>query len=394
MRNEKALTIRDVEQSINSALLRALQPKQKKECATLSPEARKRRADTLRARMKALLISTKDEKRKDRITRRLMRVEKTKLHIQKDVMRLTSVYGCCRLSEVKFKPYRNLSEQEMRVNFEEINNEYSRLQTSLEDELSITTREEIDRALQNAKNKLDSGDVAGIALILFLFRERVREIIVGSIKDSYRVGKDLTSDEISVVRPTTPLEDTQIMNMEADDVSEAYASNLENTLKSSIREGLMKGAGVAAILAFARDTLTEEAAKNITNISGTTVGQYINNGRNMVLQKNVSKIHAFLRSEILDGRTCNMCLAIDELVVSPTDPMSRMSIVHTHCRGQWVPILLEDDVKPDVTGIPASISNRFEKVDGVPVINAFKQIKKPIGDLGKETNDAIKKRLS
>jgi len=390
---KKELTKRDIEQSVHDALLSALKPKPEPKALNLSPEARKRRVEAVRARLKSLLSSTNDPNRKERIMNKLKRMDKVKLSIHEEIIHTHAKTECCRLSEIKYKPFRNLTEQEMRVDYERLNEEYNDLQTDLEDDLSKATREEIERALQTAKNKIDAGDIAGLAALAFLFREAVREIMKRNIKASYDVGKFLTADEIEVERPSTPLQDTQLMNMDSDDISEAYAANLENTMKSSLRDGIQKGAATVAILAFAKEVVTDEAAKNITNISGTTIGQYINQGRNMVLHQNIEKIVAFQRSEILDGRTCAMCLALDELVVSPSDPMARMTIVHTHCRGQWVPILAVDEVQPEVTGIPATISNKFDKVDGVPVTNMFKQIKKPVNDQSKDVAELIKKKL-
>jgi len=58
--------------------------------------------------------------------------------------------------------------------------------------------------------------------------------------------------------------------------------------------------------------------------------------------------------------------------------MAQMDIVHSHCRGVWIPIFVSEPDHPDVTGIPESIKKQFDLVDGKPTVNQFKQLKKPL----------------
>lgn len=65
-----------------------------------------------------------------------------------------------------------------------------------------------------------------------------------------------------------------------------------------------------------------------------------------------------------------------------------------NCRGVWIPILQIDPDQPKVTGIPQSLTKRFNTVDGKPTINDFKQVKKPINlKKNKAAEQQIKKRL-
>ena len=54
-----------------------------------------------------------------------------------------------------------------------------------------------------------------------------------------------------------------------------------------------------------------------------------------------------------------MCMAFDGKVVDPDDPMARLDMMHTNCRGVWIPIFGSDPDQPKVTGIPATITKRF-----------------------------------
>lgn len=362
--------------------------------AKLSAKAKMKRCAILKVLIKDLLASAKTPERQKALMAKLSRVERIEKEAQKRSIALSHIHQhtIC-LEERAYKPIRRLTLQENRVDFESLNEDFNDIQAELEKELAEATDEEIERALANAKNKLDAGDIAAVAAILFLFRTRVRDTLTKAVKASYDVGKESMAKEIGVDRPPTPLQDKQMMNVDAKDIAEGYAANLEGTLASALKAGIIADASTAAIIAAARQAVVDEAAKEITNISGTVVGQYINMGRNNVIFSNVEKVVAMQRSEVLDMRTCALCLSLDERVVTPTDPMAYMKEVHTHCRGVWVPILAIDEVKPDVTGIPKSISDAFDTIDGRPIINGFKQLKKPINDVSKPAMEEIRKRF-
>lgn len=391
---EETRLARKAQEAVADALRSILLPKEAPKVRSLSSAARMKRCAVLKLHVKDQLAVAKTAERRSALMSTLKRIERIEAKAKQQTLSAHVHNGeCVMLQEQKYKPSRRLTLQEIRVNFESLNEDFNNLQGDLEDELAAATEEELERALANAKKKLDAGDIAAIAAIAFLFRQRVNAIINKSVRSSYDVGKEAVAKEIGVDRPSTPLQDRQLMKVDADDVAEAYASNLESTLSSALKSGLAADASVAAIVAAARQAVVDEAAKEITNITGTLVGQYVNMGRNNVIFSNVEKVVAMQRSEVLDGVTCAVCLSLDERVVSPTDPMAYMQIVHTHCRGVWVPILAIDDEQPDVTGIPKSIVDTFDTIDGRPVVNGFKQLKKPINDVSKPAMEEIKKRF-
>lgn len=64
----------------------------------------------------------------------------------------------------------------------------------------------------------------------------------------------------------------------------------------------------------------------------------------------------------------------------------------SNCRGTWVPIYAEEE-QPDITGIPKSIVDSFDTVDGRPRVNAFQQLKKPINAGNKAVQELIRRKL-
>lgn len=283
-----------------------------------------------------------------------------------------------KLQDLPYKPIRALTIQEQRCNLEYLNEQFNQLQTELEAELKEITDADIERFVESTKKKIDAGDVAAIAALILLIRGKVKKALDDKLIAAYEAGKKTAAGEMQVERPATPLAQTQLKNLDVNDVADGYVGDLVQVGKSNIKNALAVGAATAAIIATTRDKMKKEAEKQITNIAGTMIGQYVNRGRQQVFSQNIKRIAKFQRSEVLDGRTCNMCFSLDKKVVMADDPLAQMDIVHSHCRGVWIPIFVADEEQPDVTGIPKSILDSFELIDGRPIVNSFKQLKKPI----------------
>jgi len=95
---------------------------------------------------------------------------------------------------------------------------------------------------------------------------------------------------------------------------------------------------------------------------------------------------------VLDGNTCNMCLSLDKRVVEAGDPIAEMDMVHTHCRGLWVPIFASEE-QPDNNPIPKTVIDSFDLLDGRPTVNGFKQLKKPIAKSNEDAQRIIKDKI-
>jgi len=358
-----------------------------------------------------LLGSIQDPKRRERVRTQIERAkagrgkaekimrEQAKIATGKAEPKKKSAFDFCEhsytieLAEGKLRLPRTLTFQEQRIDFQQLNNAFDEIQSELEAELAAATHEEMERASQNIQNKLDAGDITAIAALAFLFRGKIKSAFATALRRSYGIGKDAAARELGIGTPSTPLRDTQLLNLDTSENAEAFADAIERTAKGAVSAGIAAGASNSAITSFMRRSVYDEASRGIINLSGTVVGQYVNRGRGSVLFANIARIVAFQRSEVLDSRTCSMCLALDERVVAPDDPAAHMEVVHTHCRGLWVPVFASDEKKPTVEGIPKSIMDNFETVDGRPVVNAFRQLKKPVAGNSKAAQDEVRRRL-
>lgn len=369
-------------------------------------ETRIKQFDVLSGKIKELISKTENPERKARLQARLERAMSGKTAQQGKITeykaiqsgKVTKRTGAFnfheQLADGPFKPYRSLTEQEQRVNFVRLDEMLTKQSDQFEEEMAEYTRVEIDRIVEAAKPKIDAWDVAAVAAIAFLLRGKVRDSVRKAIGTFYGIGTGLAMKELGLAgRPESPAIDKRLMAVDADAITEAYVSNLENTAKALITASIAVDAGADATATALRAKLKDEAAKTITNISGTITGQYLNRGRGSVFSRNAIEIVSYQRTEVLDGRTCAICRSIDERVVKPDDPMLWLHLVHTHCRGFWVPIFEADVEKPEVNGVPKTITDRFDTVDGRPVINSFKQLKKPVADASVKTRDKVRKQF-
>lgn len=353
-----------------------------------------------------LMVRTDDPARQARLKARLERVVKGKGDQEARISEYTAIQNGKTpvkksktfnfneyLDDRAFKPYRALTLQEERIDFVRLNEMLDTQTDQFEEEMSVASAAEIERLAKSMERKIDVWDIAAVAALAFLIRGVVKDHMRKAIGTFYGIGVGTAIKELGIQRPEIPTLDKRLMSLDSQDIAEAYVANLENTAKSTIKAGIAAGAATTAIVSAMQNKLKDEASKTIANISGTITGEYLNRGRSSVFQRNLAKIVAYQRSEVLDGKTCAMCLSLDELVVTPDDPMIRLEIVHTHCRGLWVPIFGADEKQPEVTGVPKAVTDRFDKIDGRPVINAFKNMKKPVNEISKKAQDQIRKRF-
>jgi len=363
--------------------------------------------DVLIAKMGALLGTTANTERKARLQ---ARIEKTKELKRRQEMLVSQAkapkYTKIRKSKValqelsEFRLPRKLTFQEERTDFLRLNEQLNQQSQQFEEEMVEITRDEIARVTKSLEKNNTVLDVATILALILLIRGSTKSTIRKAVGTFYGIGAGLALREARLAgydtgtgRPPIPTLDKQIMSTDSEIIAETYVSSLESSARSIIQAGIVAGATAQGVLSVLRDEMKAEASKAIANVSGTITGEYLNRGRTSILNKFRADIVAFQRSEVLDSRTCAMCLSLDKRVVKPDDPMAQLELVHTHCRGFWTAIFEKDEEKPEITGIPKNITSRFKTIEGVPVINSFKQVKKPINDVSKDAQEKINERF-
>lgn len=282
----------------------------------------------------------------------------------------------CFLDERGYHPWRTLTPQERRANLRLLNSSFNDLQNEFQAALKVLKDEELQRTLKRIKTRLDAGDIAGIAAISVVSINKFKALVSEYLKRSYEIGKKSASEEIKVERPTTPTFDTQLMNFEAEEIAEDVSYRLNKKMKQRAREGLSAGVAAVAIYGSISSVIDEEMDSITSQISSTVVAQGIGDGRRMVFEDNVDQLQGYQRSEVLDDRTCNVCISLDGRIVPTDDPMANLTEVHSNCRGIWIPVLNGEEVD-GTWGIPKTVRDNFDTVGGTPMTNSFKAMKNP-----------------
>ena len=298
------------------------------------------------------------------------------------------------LTEQSYNPTREFTIYEEKVDFEFLNESFNKIEVQLEKEMIDVTNIEIDKYVESAGKKVEEKNIAGLSTLMFGGLVAYRKAINKSIAQSYEVGKKTATKEMGVKPVATPQEQEALKNFESQEYSETYVQEIQKTGRDIVKNGIIVGATTVAIKSALKKDLKDRASKMIASTSGIVVGQNINRGRSMVFENSINLISKFQRSEVLDGKTCNMCLSLDRRIIGPTDPMRNLDLVHSFCRGVWIPVFKSEE-QPKANPIPKSIESQFNKIGGSPRINGFKQIKRPTNT--KESKSAqveIAKRLN
>lgn len=297
------------------------------------------------------------------------------------------------LHEKKMFIWRKLSLQEERVNFKLLAEKFDEYEDDLRDELTTAVKEDLDRGFIRLKNILEKGTVAGLGTLSLISPSKVSTIVNKYAKKAYETGKVTASEEMGIPNPITPVLKTQLINLDSDMIGESFAAHINAVAKQKIKEAIEKGIDAPSAMGSVVVSVREESGKMIVNVGANIIAENVNKGRRLSFDKNISNIKGFERSEVLDGRTCNVCLSLDERVIEADDPMRKLDQVHNCCRGLWVSILVDEDWPDGPIGMPPTIQKAFDTTGGVPTVNAFKQLKKPINVNNGEVKQEIHRRL-
>jgi len=298
------------------------------------------------------------------------------------------------LTEKPYKPTREFTIYEEKADFKFLNESFNQIEGQLEREMISTTNDEVDKYVDKAVKSVDKKDIGGLNMLIFGGLLIYKKSINKSIAQSYEVGKKTATKEMGVKPTATPREQEALKNFESQEYAENYVFEMQKTGRDIVKNGIIAGASAVAIKTALKKNLNDKGSKLIANTSGTVVGQNINRGRGLVFESNINLISYFQRSEVIDGKTCNTCLSLDKRIVKPNDPMRNLDLVHSFCRGVWIPVF-KSEKQPKANPIPKSVEARFDKVGGKPVINSFKNVKKPTNTKqSQEAKKEIEKRLT
>jgi len=285
--------------------------------------------------------------------------------------------------------FRKLTLAEDRVKLAEIDDFFTEMEQDVMDRLRIASDDQREELLREAEKIIDGKDIAAIVALALGSVSGLSSDIKNLAKSALEEGKRTASNELDQSLPTTPSSRTKIANTRVDLLLEERAAEILGTMKKKMLDIIQKGVGKAQAvneLAKAYDDISNWWNSQIT---GRIVIDSFDDGRDLVFDTYRGQVYGLQRSEILDMKTCQMCLSLDERIISATDPFGRIGQIHTNCRGIWVALLKTDAVLPKVKSIPKTILNRFDTVEGVPFTNDFTQMKNPVINKGSRAGKQI-----
>lgn len=286
----------------------------------------------------------------------------------------------------EYKSFRALTFAEKKVNFKNIEAEIDRLEEVLTVEGSKQLVAAKDNFIKKLTPLIEKKDTKGIADLEVKFNKEYSELLNTQMKDAYTYAKNNAAREMGVKPPASNKDALKSIALASDSIAKDHAQKLTREAKQIISDHIANGESAGKTIGAVEAAMAKAIEKVTRDTASIVIAGNINVGRKTVFDANEEKIYALQRSEILDTRTCNFCLSIDNRIVDKTDPLGKKGIFHSSCRGIWVEILEAEEEKPKITGVPESVRSRAGDA-----VNELLQPKKPIVKKDSPANKKIEK---
>lgn len=258
-----------------------------------------------------------------------------------------------------FKPWRKLTFAEQKVNFEGLQSQMDQLEADFDAKTQGLLHDARDKYMAAFTKAAQAGDTKGIKDATLKVEADLARIIKQGMTVAFLYGKNAAAKEINVPAPANPSEMLKQIDITSSAIAANQIAKIEADSKIAYVTALTQGSSVTSALGAA-DAAAADAIDTVTgDASDVLMAAGINQGRNTVFDLNSANIYALQRSEILDSRTCDFCLSMDERIISSDDDLASTDAFHSNCRGIWVAILNDEAQKPDIGGVPQSLRDKF-----------------------------------
>lgn len=309
-------------------------------------------------------------------------------------------YARLKAKGFKFNEYegespRPLTFAERKVNFTSLKRSMATFEQTLKDKIDEITAKQKADILAQIKKAVDSNDIAAVGEIKAKYTGDLSQALTDVQKEMFEIGKKSAAVEMNVQVPPTKAEVRGAMRVQNDAMIESMVTDMETTAKTAVTQiankkgGSITNTNAVEAIAAANEAIDKVimGQKNTLNTLGVTGS--VNLGRSSIFERYPEKIYAFQYSAILDSRTTETCRSLDGRVVKAGSQefYDYAPPRHYNCRSIWVEILQEETFKPDITGIPSSISANA-------TIDTFKDLKAPIILKGSPAIKVIQQELT
>lgn len=293
-------------------------------------------------------------------------------------------YARIKAKGFKFNEYegsspRPLTFAERKVNFTSLKRSMETFEQTLKDKIDEVTAKQKADLLAQIKKAVDANDIAAIGEIKAKYTGDLSQALTDVQKEMFEIGKKSAAVEMNVQVPPTKAEVRGAMRVQNDALIDSMVTDMETTAKTAVTQiankkgGSITNTNAAEAIAAASEAIDKVVTgqKNALNTLGVTGS--VNLGRSSIFERYPEKVYAFQYSAILDDKTTETCRSLDGRVVKAGSPEFYLYSPprHYNCRSIWVEILQDETFKPDITGIPSSITANA-------TIDTFKDLKSPI----------------
>lgn len=238
--------------------------------------------------------------------------------------------------------------------------------TSQEKKFTTTIRPVFDSIIEQAKKDLqpiiESGDITKLDGFALTGSEEYAQTMVDNSLETYNAMKKITSDDLDVKIPTTPKESKEYFTTNAQGVTEKQLSDLTFIIKTKVTSEFHKGQlshkqfsiDPEDLFALLDGDFEQFFAGKISLTGAIMVSQAINRARDDIFETAKEDIEVYQYSAILDNKTCDLCLELDESIVDHEEYKSTIyqAPQHEFCRCIWIAIKKDQSDIPSVTGMP------------------------------------------
>lgn len=271
-----------------------------------------------------------------------------------------------------FKPYRELTFAEQKVNFGNIKFELDNKELEFSEILSKSFDEERAILLKSFRQAIIDKDYSKIQDISLVNKGLYRNAMFEKMKQIYNYGKNTVAAEMNVQTPGSPKEDTDRLFAQASIISDDHENRALVKAKIKAIDCIIKKTNIDKAMSDIEKTMDESIDGLGQQTASVVAASAFNQGRRFTQTQNLPDIYAFQRSELLDEVTCDFCLSMDGRTVAPDDSWVNEDEFHSNCRGLWVEIMNDEAELPEIEDVPAIIDNHYDGVNDIKPLTAPK----------------------
>jgi len=260
----------------------------------------------------------------------------------------------------EYKKYsRELTQYEKKVDFAKIESDMDSLQDEYTVKLSDVYSRMINALVSDIKrrNIITKGRIDLVNKLELKYRNDALKVIKDMLKDSYKDGTASTQKNF-IIKETSGLDDQDVIDWFQENaiyVETVEAEQILKITKGTLMDAIKSGSGVRETIKMLDEALKGYDitldANRLETIARTNISKAYNESRKQKFQT-IDGIVAYQISAILDARTSEICLALDQKIFPPSELSYYNPPLHYNCRTIIVPIF--DDENFEFSKMPAT----------------------------------------